>query len=113
MIRDNLLTLHKSVPLKGLSKTFQEAILAARHLGFQYLWIDSLCIVQGDIENWRGKGSAMRIVYGNSSLTIAATDAKDGKMGLFFSRNPTRINPCRFKAAGSQVYACYFDWENI
>lgn len=111
MTRNNLLTLHKSVPLKELSKTFQEAILAARHLGFQYPWIDSLCIVQGDIEDWRGEGSAMSIVYGNSSLTIAATDAKDGTMGLFFNRNPTRINPCRIKAAGGQVYACYFGWE--
>jgi hypothetical protein len=27
-----------------MSKTFQEAILAARKLGIQYLWIDSLCI---------------------------------------------------------------------
>jgi hypothetical protein len=27
-----------------VSKTFQEAILAARKLGIQYLWIDALCI---------------------------------------------------------------------
>jgi hypothetical protein len=36
----------KAVEWKSLSKTFQDAIALTRALGFQYIWIDSLCIVR-------------------------------------------------------------------
>jgi hypothetical protein len=36
----------RSIPITYLPKTFQDAIMITRGLGLQYLWIDSLCIVQ-------------------------------------------------------------------
>jgi hypothetical protein len=35
----------EAIEWKSLSKTFQDAIALTRALGFQYIWIDSLCIV--------------------------------------------------------------------
>jgi hypothetical protein len=34
------------IPLSSLPKSFQEAIIVCYYLGVQYLWIDSLCILQ-------------------------------------------------------------------
>ena len=36
-----------------LPKTFQDSIIIARMLGFLYIWIDSLCILQDDRYVWR------------------------------------------------------------
>lgn len=35
------------IPIHLLTRTFQDAIHVTRSLGLQYLWIDSLCIIQG------------------------------------------------------------------
>ena len=37
----------KGLPWSTLPKTFQDAISITRRLGFRYIWIDSLCIIQG------------------------------------------------------------------
>ncbi|KAF2094430.1 hypothetical protein NA57DRAFT_80239 [Rhizodiscina lignyota] len=45
-----------------LPKTFQDAILVTLHLWMQYIWIDSLCIIQDDPLDWD------REVYENATL---------------------------------------------
>lgn len=45
----NTLKSHKrGIEWEELPKTFRDAIRVTRALGVQYLWIDSLCIIQGD-----------------------------------------------------------------
>ncbi|KAK4449687.1 heterokaryon incompatibility protein-domain-containing protein [Podospora aff. communis PSN243] len=36
-----------------LPATFQDAVILTRHLGIRYLWIEALCIVQDDEEDWK------------------------------------------------------------
>ncbi|RYC57752.1 hypothetical protein CHU98_g8452 [Xylaria longipes] len=40
------------IKFDSLPKVYQEAVTIARRLGFDYLWIDCLCIVQDDEEDW-------------------------------------------------------------
>ncbi|KAK1520283.1 heterokaryon incompatibility protein [Colletotrichum costaricense] len=42
----------KSLPMSKLPPTFRDAVLITRSLGVQYLWIESLCIVQDSKEDW-------------------------------------------------------------
>ncbi|KAM5521195.1 HET domain-containing protein [Fusarium oxysporum f. sp. phaseoli] len=35
-----------------IPKTFQGAITVTQKLGFRYLWIGSLCIIQEDVVDW-------------------------------------------------------------
>lgn len=84
-----LATFQTAIPLDALTKTFQDAISIAKYLGFDYLWIDSLCIIQDSAEDWRKESSLMGQVYGYASLNIAATAATDGSGGCFFNRNPS------------------------
>ncbi|KAF2184770.1 heterokaryon incompatibility [Zopfia rhizophila CBS 207.26] len=53
-------------------------------LGQTYLWIDSLCIVQDDIRNWRPEGSKMADTYENAFLTISATASSDSSVGILW-----------------------------
>ena len=68
-----------------LAKTFQDAAVTCRRLGIRYLWIDSLCIVQDDEEDWQLQSAQMASIYEGSTLTIAASSARDGTEGCFLS----------------------------
>lgn len=48
----------------SLSQSFQDAIYIARRLGFEYIWIDALCIIQDDRDDWCREASQMAEVYG-------------------------------------------------
>ncbi|OCK77250.1 HET-domain-containing protein, partial [Lepidopterella palustris CBS 459.81] len=75
---------HKTdIPWSSLSKTFQDAVAIAIRLGFEYLWIDSLCIIQDDLMDWQNEAANMAEIYRNGFLTIAATASHDGTGGLF------------------------------
>lgn len=69
-----------------LPTTLRDAIYATRQLGIQYLWIDALCIVQDDAEDWACEAVRMREIYANASVTLSANDACDSSEGLFRSR---------------------------
>jgi hypothetical protein len=66
-----------------LSKTFLEAVELTRKLNCDYIWIDSLCILQDSVEDWEAESLNMGFLYSNSSLTIAATSASGGAGGLY------------------------------
>jgi hypothetical protein len=86
LTRDNLSAVQKTINIRELSKTFQDAIFIARELGFDYLWIDSLCIIQDDADDWRNEASLMCNVYSHAALNIAAAGAADGSQGCIFER---------------------------
>lgn len=79
----NLEQMHSRIPGESLTKTFADAIEIARAAGLDYLWIDSLCIIQDDHKDWVVEAAKMTSVYGGSSLNIAASSARDGTEGCF------------------------------
>ncbi|KAK0508761.1 hypothetical protein JMJ35_009037 [Cladonia borealis] len=86
------------IHLNTLPRTFQEAVLLTRKLGIRYLWIDALCIVQDSHQDWSHQASLMGDFYANSSLTISATGSSDSDGGLYHSRSPLSVWPCRITA---------------
>ena len=66
------------IPPKLLSKTFKDTITLTRRLGPRYVWIDSICIIQDDLEDWRRESGEMRSVYSNAYLVLAADRSRDG-----------------------------------
>ena len=55
-----------------LPALFKDVITIARKLGVQYIWIDSLCIIQDSKEDWEIESSKMASYYGNAYITLAA-----------------------------------------
>jgi hypothetical protein len=84
-------TFYSGIPNSVLSKTFKDAMKATRELGFRYLWIDSLCIVQDDDKDWSEHAPLMGSIYSNSVLNLSATDSVDGDGGLFFCREARKV----------------------
>jgi hypothetical protein len=72
------------ISLIELPKTFREAVEITRGIGIRYLWIDSLCIIQGHKQDWHEQAEHMGMLYAHAYLTIAASDAKDSAEGCFF-----------------------------
>lgn len=82
----NNLAQHKAhISLSALPRTFQEAVVFTRWLGVRYLWIDALCIIQGDKADWLRQSTVMASVYSGSFLTLSAAKAASGQSGLFSS----------------------------
>lgn len=61
--------------------TIQDATNLTQALGFQYLWVDALCIVQ-DGEHKQLLISAMNAVYGDAELTLIAASGEEANAGL-------------------------------
>ncbi|KAK0744389.1 heterokaryon incompatibility protein-domain-containing protein [Apiosordaria backusii] len=81
--RSTLQSHQESIQFDANSKTFAEAVDVTRALGFQYLWIDSVCIVQDDADDWIAEAAKMRDIYSHATLTLAADGAEDTSQGLF------------------------------
>ncbi|KAI8628780.1 heterokaryon incompatibility protein-domain-containing protein [Xylariaceae sp. FL1651] len=81
----NIEEMADNIAWESIPKLYQDSIEVARCLGIQYIWIDTLCIVQDDAEDWRRESVQMKSVYGNSYLSIAAVQAVDSYGELFAS----------------------------
>jgi hypothetical protein len=78
----------KGIPWNELSTTFKDAIIFTRKLEIQYMWIDSLRIIQDSDDDWRTESSKMATIYENSYITLAATKFASGAGGCFSRASP-------------------------
>ncbi|PVH76471.1 HET-domain-containing protein [Cadophora sp. DSE1049] len=83
----------------GDAAVFRHAIQVTRSLGYRYLWIDALCIMQDDEIERTNEIMRMDDIYFNSALNISATEGSTD--GLLLDRNLYRINPCRVTVKGT------------
>jgi hypothetical protein len=82
-----------------LPKTLQDSLMIARYLGFDYIWIDCLCIVQDDREDWNREAACMADIYKNAALTVAASRSADCDAGFLSDRNIAPWIPMYFEDA--------------
>ncbi|KAN0103526.1 Heterokaryon incompatibility protein (HET) domain containing protein, partial [Hyaloscypha variabilis] len=85
--KENLTTLESSIPWNRLSKTFQDGITVASKLGLQYIWIDSLCIIQDDKDDWIIEAAKMGEIYQNAYVTIAAASSPSNRVHFLKDRS--------------------------
>lgn len=81
--RDKLPQWKIEIPLT-VSKTFRDAFKVAQKLEISYIWIDSLCIIQGeeDGKDWKIEAPQMDKVYANAEFNICASLGENME-GLF------------------------------
>jgi hypothetical protein len=109
----NIATRLNKFSLSELPKTFQDAVRVTRELGIEYLWIDSLCIIQWNPEDWKREAGRMEDVFASAYCTLAATSAVDSKAG-FLARNTSNEYVRVQDATGNEVCVCTHmdDFEN-
>jgi Heterokaryon incompatibility protein (HET) len=105
--------------MSKLPKTYTDAIRVTRELEVQYLWIDSLCIIQDSEEDWRQESAIMDKVYSNTYCTIAAAASRDGDGGLIFKPDTPAATPCKILCTWDPnqptSFLCYDDtpWIDV
>ncbi|KAH6894632.1 heterokaryon incompatibility protein-domain-containing protein [Thelonectria olida] len=91
----NLDRLTGGIDTSVLPKTFRDAMNFAHSMDLEYIWIDSLCIIQDSDDDWRYESARMSNVYQNALFNIAATAATNAHEGMFYARDPIKIIPPR------------------
>lgn len=100
LLRSNIEELQAHIHSSYLTPVFRDAVTVTRQLGFDYVWIDALCIVQDDIEDWQREASLMGLVYQKASCNLGATASQlkthwPGNLyhsdGMFQSRSPAKL----------------------
>ncbi|KAH7394716.1 heterokaryon incompatibility protein-domain-containing protein [Pyrenochaeta sp. MPI-SDFR-AT-0127] len=91
--------------MNDLPQTFKDAVTVTRELGKRYLWIDSLCIIQDDPNDWAIESKRMEAVFSNAYCTIAASSAADSTVG-FLRRRQLRQYIEVANSAQGRIYIC-------
>ncbi|CAG9954585.1 unnamed protein product [Clonostachys rosea f. rosea IK726] len=84
--KDNIQQLICEIKLESLPQSIQDAITVTRKLGFRYLWVDALCIIQDHGEDKAHEISKMSTIYKNAAITVAASVAEKASQGFLQRR---------------------------
>ncbi len=90
-----------------LPRTVRDALEVTRSLGFTYLWVDSLCIIQDDEEDRQSQINMMDEIYKNASLTVAAGSSPHADWGLPGISIP-RLKSQQMERIGQREFAVAF-----
>jgi hypothetical protein len=66
----------------GCSRTVEDAIVLVKSLGFQYLWVDVLCVLQDDEEDKMMHVNNMHRIFQASSLNILVASQGGSEAGI-------------------------------
>ncbi|KZM27968.1 hypothetical protein ST47_g880 [Ascochyta rabiei] len=85
-------------------------------LKVKYIWIDSLCIKQDDLEDWNTKSAKMADIYQGAYITLSATASSGDAYGCFAftpqSLNDVEIQlPDGLRPIKIAVYKAVIHWD--
>ena len=86
----NLESYLAGIQLSSLPKSLRDAVVVTRKLDIQYLWVDSLCIIQNSEEDKIHEIARMESIYSNAYVTISASCAIDCNAGFLGVQNPAK-----------------------
>lgn len=86
LLKANLEEYAERVPDVALYTLLKDAIRIAGLAGLRFIWIDCLCIIQDDADDWTVEAATMASVYENAFLTIASSGCDDSS--TLFSKAP-------------------------
>jgi hypothetical protein len=96
------------IPFSEVPRTLQDAFFLVRYLGFRYIWVDCICIVQDDKADWQREAARMGDIYSNAYLTIAATRASHCGQGFLQLRERRDWFPATF-SSDRGPFTLYFE----
>ncbi|MCJ1469960.1 hypothetical protein MMC07_008605 [Pseudocyphellaria aurata] len=78
---------YEQLDVTAISPTLRDAIDLTKRLGFRFIWIDALCIIQDCERDKEKELSCMRRTYQDSILTIVASSASGADEGFLADRS--------------------------
>jgi hypothetical protein len=101
---------HKDrIDVNDLPATFRDAVSTTRALGKRYLWIDSICIIQGPGGDFQEQVEKMETVFSSAYCVLVASRAYNQTDGFLQPRRERDYIALREKGNGAPFYIC----ENI
>ncbi|KAF4952468.1 hypothetical protein FGADI_6702 [Fusarium gaditjirri] len=88
----NVVAYSNEIKFEALPHTFKDAVCTTRALGVEYLWIDSLCIIQGPGGDFETESSRMEQVFSSAYCVIAASSALGQFDGFLKDRTQSSEN---------------------
>jgi len=82
---------YQQLPSDGITKVIKDAVEVTRALSVRYLWIDALCIIQGDDQDWARESQLMGLVYSNSYVTICSLASANCLEGFLDRSSPIQV----------------------
>jgi hypothetical protein len=83
-----------------IPKTIKDAASLVYLLGYQYLWVDSLCIIQDDENDKYSQIQYMDSIYALALVTIIAADGSHANHGLAgWTDNPRKVQQSSVKVS--------------
>jgi hypothetical protein len=79
----------EAIPYDQLPRTFKDAVDTTRALDVQYIWIDSICIIQGENGDFNEESERMEDVFSHAYCVISAS-AASGQNSGFLKPRPQR-----------------------
>ncbi|OAL42935.1 HET-domain-containing protein [Pyrenochaeta sp. DS3sAY3a] len=101
MTSSNIVDFQREIHTKELPQTIKDVVQIARAIGVRYLWIDALCIMQDGRHStaasidWYDQVNKLHDIFGQSVVTIAASESFDGDQGIIKPRNPLNQIVCQ------------------
>ncbi|KAH6697289.1 hypothetical protein F5X68DRAFT_238664 [Plectosphaerella plurivora] len=108
LLKGNLDDFRQTIREKDLPKSFQDAVTVTRGLTYRYLWIDSLCIIQDDDDDWKREAGRMQEVFSNALCVLAASSASSSAQGFLHPPRPSRKSVCLESQPGRKTYISRF-----
>jgi hypothetical protein len=74
------------IAITALSQTLQNTVKVTRDLGFRYLWVDALCILQYNVADKAAETDDMEAIYTNATLAIVPANIQSAQESTLADR---------------------------
>lgn len=117
LTRHNMDDMTRNIYIVTLPTSYREAIYISFALGLVHIWIDSLCIVQDDDDDWDREAAAMKDVFENCVLNLSATAAAETSQTSIGHRTPVNFQHAQVNTTWTglepRIYNLSTNWEYL
>lgn len=102
-LKNNITKRMQGIPLHLFPQTLQDAMKVVRVLRIRYMWMDALCIIQHDDEDFGQEPAKMHKIYGNAIMTLCLPSSLSLREGFLHHRDAESFSAGSCKLSGSQL----------
>jgi hypothetical protein len=104
---ENLPDYMDSVIMDDLPQTFKDAVKITGDLNIKYIWIDSICIQQGEDGDFDEQAPFMQHIFGSAYCVLAASDADGMTSGFLADAEAKAVAiPAVFGTTADRLFVC-------
>jgi hypothetical protein len=82
----------EDIPVEKLPQTIKDAFCLTKAIGLHYLWVDAICIIQGNEQEWEEESQKMGHIYSNAKIVLSAMRSGNVNEGMFTQRSATSLS---------------------